>query len=423
MNGVLNSPVPVWTIAAVTTLGVITRPFRWPEAIWAVLGALTLCVSGRVAWSEALHAVGRGTDVYLFLTGMMLAAELARREGLFDYLAALAARQASGSATRLFFLLYAVGTVVTALMSNDATAVVLTPAVLAVMRAVEAERPLPYLYICAFVANAASFVLPISNPANLVIYREHMPTLATWLARFALPSAVSVAITYAALRWLLRASLAQRITHPSQAPRLTAAGKTAGGGIAMMAAIMLGASALGVPLGWPTFAAGLAAFVAVCLQKRHVPWDYLTEMAWAVLPLVAGLFVLVEGLRQTGVIDAFARNLGTLSEHSVSQAGWLSGITVAFASNLINNLPAGLIAGSAIVTAHAPLPVASAVLVGVDLGPNLSITGSLATLLWLTALRREGVELRGVEFLKLGIATMLPALLAALAALMLTGGF
>jgi arsenical pump membrane protein len=422
MNGLLNSPVPVWAIAAVTTLGVITRPFRWPEAIWAVLGALALCLSGRVAWPEALHAVGQGTDVYLFLTGMMLAAELARREGLFDYLAALAARQANGSATRLFFLLYAVGTVVTALMSNDATAVVLTPAVLAVVRAVKAERPQPYLYICAFVANAASFVLPISNPANLVIFREHMPTLATWLARFALPSTVSVAVTYVALRWLLRASLAQRITPPSQAPHLTAAGKTAGGGIAMMATIMLGASALDVPLGWPTFAAGLVAFIAVCLQKRRVPWDYLTEMTWAVLPLVGGLFVLVEGLRQTGVIDALARGLGTLSVHSTSQAGWLCGITVSLASNLINNLPAGLIAGSAIVTAHAPVPIASAILVGVDLGPNLSITGSLATLLWLTALRREGIEVGGVEFLKLGIATMLPALLVALAALMLTGG-
>ncbi|MPW24108.1 arsenic transporter, partial [Paraburkholderia sp. CNPSo 3157] len=128
MNAILNSPFPVWAIAAVTALGVITRPFRLPEAIWAVLGALTLCVSGRLPWLEALHAVGKGTDVYLFLTGMMLASELARREGLFDYMAVLAARKANGSATRLFFLLYCVGTVVTILMSNDATAVVLTPA-------------------------------------------------------------------------------------------------------------------------------------------------------------------------------------------------------------------------------------------------------------------------------------------------------
>ena len=118
---------------------------------------------------EALGAVGRGTDVYLFLTGMMLLSELARREGLFDHVAARAARLADGSATRLYSLVYLVGTVVTVFLSNDATAVVLTPAVAAVVKAARARDPLPYLFICAFIANAASFVLPISNPANFVI--------------------------------------------------------------------------------------------------------------------------------------------------------------------------------------------------------------------------------------------------------------
>ncbi|CAB3803777.1 Arsenical pump membrane protein [Paraburkholderia caffeinitolerans] len=419
MNTILNSPFPVWAIAAVTALGVITRPFRLPEAIWAVLGALTLCFSGRLPWLEALHAVGKGMDVYLFLTGMMLASELARREGLFDYMAVLAAQKADGSATRLFFLLYCVGTVVTILMSNDATAVVLTPAVLAVVRAVRADRPLPYLYVCAFVANAASFVLPISNPANLVIFREHMPTLATWVARFALPSVLSIVVTYMVLRLLQRGSLSQTIDKESEPPKLSTAGRTTGWGIATMAVVMLGASALGFPLGWPTFAAGVAVFVAVCLQKRRVLWDYLTEVSWAVLPLVAGLFVLVEGLQRTGVIDGLARLLGDLSRHSVSHAGWVSGITVALAGNLINNLPAGLIAGSAVAAAHAPDRVANAVLIGIDLGPNLSITGSLATILWLTALRREGVDVGALGFLKLGIAVMLPALAAALGALQL----
>ncbi|MPW19984.1 arsenic transporter, partial [Paraburkholderia sp. CNPSo 3157] len=386
-----------------------------PEAIWAVLGALTLCVSGRLPWLEALHAVGKGTDVYLFLTGMMLASELARREGLFDYMAVLAARKANGSATRLFFLLYCVGTVVTILMSNDATAVVLTPAVLAVVRSVRAERPLPYLYICAFVANAASFVLPISNPANLVIFREHMPTLAAWVAHFALPSMLSIVVTYVVLRFLQRDSLSQSIGKESKPPRLSGAGRTTGWGIVTMAIIMLAASALDAPLGWPTFAAGIAVFVAICLQKRSVLWEYLTEVSWAVLPLVAGLFVLVEALQRTGVIDWLARSISELSLHS--HAGCVSGMMVALVANLINNLPAGLIAGSAVAAAHMPDRVTNAVLIGVDLGPNLSVTGSLATILWLTALRREGIVVGAVGFLKLGVAVMLPAFAAAMGAL------
>ena len=416
MNALLSSPFSVWTIAAVSALAVITRPFKLPEAVWAVLGALALCGSGMLPWSDALHAIGKGTDVYLFLTGMMMASELARKEGLFAYLAALAAQRAAGSAKRLFFLMYCVGTVVTIFMSNDATAVVLTPAVLAVAHAVKAEKPLPYLYICAFIANAASFVLPISNPANLVIFRDHMPTLMHWLGRFAIPSVLSIVATYSVLRFMQRDALTQPIEADVDVPALSGAGKATGLGIIVMAVVMLAASAFGVPLGLPTFCAGLALFISSCLLKRTFLTGHLAEISWSVLPLVAGLFVLVEGLQHTGVINHLAQVMQTAAQAIPAHAGWISGAVIAVACNLINNLPAGLIAGSALTAAHAPIPVASAVLVGVDLGPNFSVTGSLATILWLTALRRDGIEVSAWSFLKLGVVVTLPALAAALAA-------
>src|SRR5262249_43680948 len=187
-----------WAIAALATAGVIVRPWRLPEAIWAVLGAAALVALGLLSWSDALAGVLKGTDVYLFLAGMMLLAELARREGLFDWLAAFAVVQARGSPHRLFTLVYVVGTVVTVLLSNDATAVVLTPAVYAATRAAGAA-PLPYLYACVFIANAASFPLPISNPANLVIFGSRMPHLAAWLAQFGPPSILAILPTHAML--------------------------------------------------------------------------------------------------------------------------------------------------------------------------------------------------------------------------------
>jgi arsenical pump membrane protein len=175
---------------------------------------------GLLPVSAAVEGMGKGVDVYLFLTGMMLLAELARQEGLFDWLAARAASMARGSATRLFGLVYCVGIVVTVFLSNDATAVVLTPAVAAVARAANVELPLPYLFICAFIANAASFVLPISNPANLVIYASHMPPLLQWLPRFALPSLLSIGVTYAVLRWTQTEALAQSISTCVTVPSL-----------------------------------------------------------------------------------------------------------------------------------------------------------------------------------------------------------
>src|SRR5262249_30389732 len=128
----------IWTIAAVATAGVIIRPFNWPEAVWAVTGAVLLMLSGLLSPRDALAGVASGGDVYLFLIGMMLLAEIARYQGLFDWLAVHATIWAQGSARRLFLLIYGVGAVVTIFLSNDATAVVLTPAVAAAVRAAKA---------------------------------------------------------------------------------------------------------------------------------------------------------------------------------------------------------------------------------------------------------------------------------------------
>jgi arsenical pump membrane protein len=408
----------IWGIAALATGGVILRPFQWPEAVWAVAGALALVPSRLLPLPAALAAVGRGTDVYLFLTGMMLLSELARREGLFEHVAAVAARRAGGSARRLFALVYAVGVVVTTFLSNDATAVVLTPAVYAAARAADAE-PLPYLFACAFIANAASFVLPISNPANLVIFDAQMPPLLAWLARFALPSVLSIAATYAMLRLCLRAHLRETVKAEVQVPALSATGRLAACGIGATALVLIGASAANIQLGLPTCLAGIAATALVLLIKREAPWGVLAGISWLVLPLVAGLFVLVEGLARTGVIHALAMLLEQAAQRGATLAAWGAGVVLAFACNAMNNLPAGLVAGMAVRQAHVPVQVTSAVLIGVDLGPNLSVTGSLATILWLVALRREGQSVTAWRFLKLGCAVMPPALILALAGLML----
>lgn len=407
-----------WAIAALATFGVIVRPWRLPEAIWAALGAMALVALALLPWTSALQAIGKGTDVYLFLVGMMLLAELARNEGLFDWLAALAVRQARGSPRKLFGLVYAVGTVVTVFLSNDATAVVLTPAVYAAAKAAKAE-PLPYLFICAFIANAASFVLPLSNPANLVVFGSHMPPLPSWLAQFGLPSILSIGATYAALYLTQRRSLRQDISRDVVLPNLSAGGRLTACGIAITAAALLLASAFDRQLGLPTFIAGSATALVVLLRKREAPWDVLKDISWGVLPLVAGLFVLVEGLDRTGVLGALSRWLHTAAENSVTATAFGAGAVVAVAGNLTNNLPAGLIAGSAATAASLPHQVIGALLIGVDLGPNLSVTGSLATILWLAALRREGQEVSAWKFLAIGLVVMPPALLLALGSFVL----
>jgi len=405
-----------WSIIVVATAGVIIRPFRLPEAVWAVIGASALVLLGLLPWQDALTGIEKGLDVYLFLIGMMLIAELARLEGLFDYLAALAVEYAAGSPQRLFLLIYLVGTLVTVLLSNDATAIVLTPAVYAATRAAGA-KPLPYLFVCAFIANAASFVLPISNPANLVVFGARMPPLTEWLRLFALPSMASILLTYIVLRLtqhraLKEETIARRVPHP----KLGRGGKLTAVGIVAIGVVLVTASALDKQLGLPTFICGGVTAAIVLLLSRQSPLPVLRGVSWSVLPLVGGLFVMVEALIRTGVIAQLSALLHQAVAQSVPQAAWSVGIATALADNIANNLPVGLVAGSVAASDHLPAPVVSAILIGVDLGPNLSVTGSLATILWLVALRREKIEVGAWPFLKLGLLVTPPALIGALAA-------
>jgi arsenical pump membrane protein len=408
-----------WGIVALASGGVVIRPWRLPEALWAVVGAGALVGLGLLSWTDALHGVAKGLDVYFFLIGMMVLAELAREEGFFDWVAALAVEHARGSPQRLFTLVYLVGTVVTVLLSNDATAVALTPAVYAAARAAGAT-PLPYLYICAFIANAASFVLPISNPANLVIFGGRLPDLTSWIAQFGLPSVASIVATYLTLRLSQQRALrSERIVRRVPRPELGRGGRMTAGGIGATAIVLILCSAFGMQLGLPTFLCGCVTAAIVLALTRRAPWRTLRGISWGVLPLVAGLFVLVEGLDRTGALAALRDVFRSAFEASITGAAWSTGILTAIACNLMNNLPVGLIAGSVMTTDHVPPPVMGAVLIGVDLGPNLSITGSLATILWLVALRREGEEINAWRFLRLGLLVMSPALVLSLGVLLL----
>ncbi len=191
------------------------------------------------------------------------------------------------------------------------------------------------------------------------------------------------------------------------------------GGLGLTAAVLLAASALDVQLGLPTFVMGVLTLAIVWLRERRSPWPTLKGVSWAVLPLVAGLFVLVQALMATGVIAALAGVMSEAGRRAPQTAAWAGGGLIAVVSNLMNNLPAGLIASSAVAQAHPPQKLVDALLIGVDLGPNLSVTGSLATILWLTALRREGERVSFWRFLKVGLLVTPPALVLALSARLL----
>jgi arsenical pump membrane protein len=407
----MSTPL-IWLIAGAAIAGVLFRPGGWPEAVWACLGAFILVIFGFLPWARAGTAIAKGSDVYLFLAGMMLLSELARREGVFDWLASLAVKAAKGSPARLFLLVYLVGTAVTVFLSNDATAVVLTPAVYAAIKKA-GTKTLPYLLICAFIANAASFVLPISNPANLLVYGKHLPALSPWLRTFLLPSICSILATYAALRWISRKDLGDKVQDLGKTPELSSAGRLAAWGIVVTGTILIAASGLGLDLGLPTCISATVAVLLVTRVQGKALAEIIKGVSWSVLPLVAGLFMLVEAVNQAGALHSLRSVLQSCARMPKDWGALAASFGIAGLSNVVNNLPSGLLAGGALQTIQIPPHIRDAVLIGVDLGPNLSVTGSLATVLWLIVLRREGEHISGWQFLRTGLFVMPPALLMA----------
>jgi arsenical pump membrane protein len=309
---------------------------------------------------------------------MMILAEVAREEGVFEWVADVAAQHA----------------------------------VLAVVRRAKAD-PKAYLLACAFIANAASFVFPISNPANLVVFDQHMPPLVLWLRIFLLPSVASIRVTFLCLRGLSRKQLREELRGEAEQALLTTEGKLALVGLAVAAVAFISSSALGLSLGAPTGAAALFAMAVVTWRNRSIPLRVAKGVSWSVLPLVAGLFVIVEALQNAG-LQSLGLGMRTLAETTSWLAKGTAAFVVALLSNGMNNLPVALMSGAAVRHAQETSIVAHAMLIGVDLGPNLSVTGSLATILWLIALRREKVQITAWEFFKIGVIAMPLALIASL---------
>jgi arsenical pump membrane protein len=403
------------SIVAVSILMMLLRLRNIPEVYWVGSGALLLVLTRLIPLSLAGRAIAKGTDVYLFLAGMMLLSEIAREQGVFDWIASVAVHHARGSETRLFALLYLSGVAVTVCLSNDATAIVLTPAVLASVRRARVT-PLPFLFACAMIANAASFVLPISNPANLVVFHNGMPPLSRWLAAFFLPSLLSILTTYIVLRLYFRRDLTSVVDASAEPITLTTDGKLVLLSLALMVAMLLTASAFGEDLGLPTFVAAATITAILLIRTRSSPVPILKQISWSTIALVAALFILVEAVQSIGALNFTQHTLLRAQNLAAPLAALAVGFTVAVANNLINNLPLGLIAANTLTLTHTQGLLRDVILIAVDLGPNLSVTGSLATILWLLAIRREGLNVTARDFLKVGLLAMPLALLAAIAA-------
>lgn len=394
------------------------RPRGLPEAVAAVPAAALAVLLGAVTPHQAWEQTRTLLPVVAFLALVLVLAHLCAKEGLFEAVGAVVARRCGGSPRRLLTGVFAMACAVTAVLSLDATVVLLTPVVLATAARAGA-RARPHVYATAHLANSASLLLPVSNLTNLLAFTASGLTFTRFAALMLLPWLAAIAVEYAVFRRFFRADLAVPVSVGSApAGRPGAPGEAPGVPrfTVVVVTLTLAGFAVASPAGLdPAWAAlgGVVVLGARALARRHVTPR---ELVGAASPQFC-LFVLALGIVVRGVVAGGpAEGLGRLLPEGGSLPALLAVAAVAAVlANLVNNLPAVL----ALLPLAAPAGPGQvlAVLIGVNLGPNLTYVGSLATLLWRRILHRHGIDAHLGRFTRLGLLTVPATVVASTVAL------
>jgi arsenical pump membrane protein len=406
----VNEAISLVGLAASLTAAV-ARWRRAPDWVVASGAAVVVVLVGALSLHGARTALGRLGPTVGFLAALLVLADGCRRAGLFRALGALMAFGSRGRPSRLLAMVFAVAAGTTAALSLDATIVLLTPIVFATAARLTTS-PRPHVYACSHLANSASLLLPVSNLTNLLAFAACGVSFTRFAGLMALPWLVAIAIEWVVLSRVfaddLRRAGAPPAAVPARPPELPRFA------LAVVALTLLGfgvSSIVGIAPVW------FATAGAVALTLRTPPHS-ITELVNAAEPTFL-VFVLTLGV----VVTAAGNNglssvVASLLPHGQSLPALLGvAVVSAVLANLVNNLPATLII-VAVVSASAPCGVL-AMLIAVNIGPNLTYVGSLATLLWRRIVHAHDEDVDTLEFLKLGALTVPVTLVAAIVTLWL----
>ena len=390
--------------------GAVVRPWGWPEAVVAVPAAVVVIGIGAISLSQARAEAEQLGPVIGFLAAVLVLAQLCDDEGLFRACGAWMARAAAGRPRRLLACVFVVASVVTAVLSLDATIVLLTPVVFATAARLGA-RPKPHVFACTHLSNTASLLLPVSNLTNLLAFAASGLSFPRFAELMVLPWLVAIGTEYV----VFRRFFATDLDAGAQTPAADGPSSVPVFALVTVACTLAGfvaASALGISPAWAAFAGAAVLAARALAQRRSSPAAIVRAAAVPFLAFVLALGIVVRAVTDNGLAAA----LGHLVPGGTGLPALLAiAALAAVLANVINNLPAVLVLLP--LAAPAGPGAVLAVLLGTNIGPNLTYAGSLATLLWRRIVHEHEHEVEIGEFTRLGLLTVPAALILATLAL------